>query len=152
MSGRSGQRDHHARGYEGVYPDMTSANRAKGLLTSVRKYATVLAPCNSCNINTWLSYARSLILPLRGLVAHRKHVCQVQSINSAPVERMLWPGLDLWRNDVPTKSLWGIFLKAWYPEKTPRIGYIPPEKLGLKLETSLSSTLSIFQAWKSRVT
>jgi hypothetical protein len=30
---------------------------------------------------------------------------------------MLWPGLDLWRNDVPTKSLWGIFLKVWYPER-----------------------------------
>jgi len=32
-------------------------------------------------------------LPLRGVVAHRNDAWQVQSINSAPAERMLWPGL-----------------------------------------------------------
>src|SRR5881397_3431384 len=54
------------------------------------------ARCNSFNINTWLSDVGSSILPLCGLFAHRDTAYWAQSINSAPVERMSWPGLHHW--------------------------------------------------------
>ena len=51
----------------------------------------------SFNINICLSYVGGPVLPLRGLVAHRDDAYWVQSINSASVERMLWPGLKFHR-------------------------------------------------------
>src|SRR5438876_7383460 len=65
------------------------------------------ARCNSFNINTWLSDVGSSILPLCGLFAHRDTAYRAQSINSAPVERMSWPGL------------WGV-----HPPKRPCAGGI----------------------------
>ena len=73
--------------------DPGSANLANRWLTSVRKYATVWGQCNSLNISTWRSDVAGPILPLRSLVAHRDDPYRVQSLNSALVERMLWPGL-----------------------------------------------------------
>ncbi len=54
----------------------------------------MLGRCNSLDISTWLSDVRGPILPLHGLVAYRKNVYWVQSLISALVERMLWPGLS----------------------------------------------------------
>ena len=68
-------------------------NRANRWFPSVRKYVTVLTRCNSYNINIGLSDVGNSIVPLCGLVTHREQAYGIQSVISAPVKRMFWPGL-----------------------------------------------------------